>query len=457
MNDRVAKRGGNQGLRSVRTVCVLLALAGITATPPSAFAGERHLEFGDSVQGRDLRAYRIGPKDANRTILVVGSFHGDEDEGQEIIARLRDESPERAAIWLVESVNPDGIAAGSRKNAHGVDLNRNFSVGWKPSSDTSSGYYPGPEPFSEPESRAVKRLTKRIEPDLSIFYHQPWNQVLGSCKGPDRIQRRYARLTSMEFACRGGDLPGTATKWFNRKPGRRAFVVELAGGELSSSAGERHTRAVLNIARSGKGVDRVTRAAGNGRVHRPDMKKDPIPYGDERKRQMAAYSDRHYGDRTWRLERIDQIVIHYTATSTYGPVWNTFASNSPNNGESPGVCTQFVVDKDGTIYSLVDQNVRCRHAIGLNHRSIGLEMVQESGSSPEQAILNRRSQRRAAQRLVAWLCQRHEVRVTDVIGHAMANDSRFFRDLQGWKNDHGDWPENPTEEFRRGVRKIRDR
>jgi hypothetical protein len=53
----------------------------------------------------------------------------------------------------------------------------------------------------------------------------------------------------MEFACRGGDLPGTATKWFNRKPGRRAFVVELAGGELSSSAAARHARAVISIAR----------------------------------------------------------------------------------------------------------------------------------------------------------------------------------------------------------------
>ena len=104
---------------------------------------------------------------------------------------------------------------------------------------------------------------------------------------------------------------------------------------------------------------------------------------------MAAYSDRHYGERTWRLERIDQIVIHYTATSTYGRVEHV-ASNAPNNGESPGVCAQFVVDKDGTIYSLVDQDVRCRHAIGLNHRTIGIEMVQEASDSAEQAILHRR-------------------------------------------------------------------
>ena len=240
-------------MRTVFVLAILITLAGLALPAAGAGGGDRRLEFGDSVQGRALHAYRIGPRDAGRTVLVIGSTHGDEDEGHEIVARLRRESPHRVAIWLVTTVNPDGTAANTRKNAHGVDLNRNFPVGWKAGSDPSIGYYPGTRPFSEPETRAVKRLAKRIEPDLSVFYHQPWNQVLGSCEGPDRVQRRYARLARMEFACRGGNLPGTATRWFNRKPGRRAFVVELPGGELSSSAAARHTRAVLSIARPGSG------------------------------------------------------------------------------------------------------------------------------------------------------------------------------------------------------------
>jgi hypothetical protein len=53
----------------------------------------------------------------------------------------------------------------------------------------------------------------------------------------------------MEFACRGANLPGTATRWFNRKPTRRAFVVELAAGELSSDDAAKHARAVMKTAR----------------------------------------------------------------------------------------------------------------------------------------------------------------------------------------------------------------
>jgi hypothetical protein len=102
-------------IRSVFVLSILLTLAGIALAPAGASAGDRQLEFGDSVQGRDLRAYRIGPKDADRTVLVVGSFHGDEDEGHEIVARLKDESPNRAAIWLVQTVNPDGIARTSER------------------------------------------------------------------------------------------------------------------------------------------------------------------------------------------------------------------------------------------------------------------------------------------------------------------------------------------------------
>ena len=197
--------------------------------------------------------------------------------------------------------------------------------------------------------------------------------------------------------------------------------------------------------------------AAAGRFEQPTMTADYIPYGRERKRQMARYSERHYGRRSYELTRTKVIVLHFTATDTYQPVWNHFASNSPSRGEYPGVCTQFVIDKDGTIYKLVRTYIRCRHAIGLNHRALGIEMVQETGEGSHwaaQQILNRRPQIRAALRLTRYLRQRFAIGMRNVIGHAMANNSPYFRDLQGWRNDHTDWLWRDVKQFRRKLRAI---
>jgi len=186
---------------------------------------------------------------------------------------------------------------------------------------------------------------------------------------------------------------------------------------------------------------------------KPRIEYDPIPYDRKRKRQMANYSNRHYGKSEWRLEP-RAIVLHYTAGSTYESAFNTFASNAPALGEKPGVCAQFVVDKDGTIYQLTRLYVRCRHTIGLNHVSVGIEMVQEDaggGAATSDVILDRRAQARSAVALAAWLKSRYRIPMRDLVGHATANDSRLFKDLEGWRNDHGDWPKGPLKVFRKRV------
>jgi hypothetical protein len=182
----------------------------------------------------------------------------------------------------------------------------------------------------------------------------------------------------------------------------------------------------------------------------PAILRDFIPYGPARRRQMAAYSLRHYGVSGWRL-RPRLIVLHYTAGPTYAAARAVFASNARNLGELPGVAAHFVIDKEGTIYQSVPLDVRVRHAIGLNDRALAIEMVQEDASGPRWAdaqILARPAQSRSALRLVRYLCARFDIRRRDVIGHAMANDSPFFHDLLGWRNDHVDWQAADVRVFR---------
>lgn len=184
---------------------------------------------------------------------------------------------------------------------------------------------------------------------------------------------------------------------------------------------------------------------------------NPIPYGPKRKHEMAAYSKHHYGRHAWRLVHKRVIVLHFTGGTSWRSAYNAFAANSPDRGELPGVCAHYIVDRRGTVHQLVRLKVRCRHTIGLNYTSVGLEMVQPAtyGSHwADRQILHRHRQIRAALHLVHYLKRRFHVKMRNVIGHAMANHNRWFKDLEGWHNDHTDWLYRDVKVFRHKLRRI---
>lgn len=177
-----------------------------------------------------------------------------------------------------------------------------------------------------------------------------------------------------------------------------------------------------------------------------------IPYGAARKRQMAAYSQRHYGVRTWRLEAPQAIVLHFTVSGNWRSPWNLFASNTPSPGpsgsrpEPPGGCTHFLVAKNGKVIQLAPLTTMCRHAIGINDRSIGIEFVEMRSAAN---ILARPRQLRAGVALVRWLQSQTGIPVEEVIGHRMVNRSPLFHELvPGWRNDHTDWSASQVRVFR---------
>ncbi len=231
-------------------VAAAVAIAlGVLASP--LVAAGRHVTFGRSVRGRSIWAEVLGPDSAPRKILVVGCIHGNECAGVAMVSALaRQRVPHGVQLWLVAEMNPDGTAAHTRQNAHGVDLNRNFPYQWRPVSNPT--YYAGPHPLSEPETRAAVTLIASIHPAVTIWYHQ--HEDLVDMAGGDRgVARRYARLAGLRATCLPF-LPGTATGWSNHTfPGTTSFVVELPAGRVTRKALAAHL-AALHAVETGQRV-----------------------------------------------------------------------------------------------------------------------------------------------------------------------------------------------------------
>jgi hypothetical protein len=156
-------------------------------------AGGALVEVGRSVEGRPIDAARLprlageNPSGASPRVLVVGNIHGPEFVSSAVALGVLERAErfpglrqlrQRAEIWVLPCLNPDGYArvferggrgvlAELRPNARGVDLNRNFPLPpgrrrrpWPGAGSTVPGAstYVGPAPLSEPESAGLARL-----------------------------------------------------------------------------------------------------------------------------------------------------------------------------------------------------------------------------------------------------------------------------------------------------------
>lgn len=181
--------------------------------------------IGRSVDGRKIWAYRLGTPTSRKKVLLLAGMHGNETGAIRTLKALRDGDPITGAdIWVVPVVNPDGVARHRRQNARGVDLNRNFSTGWKKAGGATNS---GSKAFSEPESRAIRAFADAIDPTYTISFHQPLNGIDIRDTGNSAWAKRLAKaikLPTKAFDC-FATCHGTYSMWFRKHHPRGAVIT----------------------------------------------------------------------------------------------------------------------------------------------------------------------------------------------------------------------------------------
>jgi hypothetical protein len=220
--------------------------------------------IGYSVRGRAIQAWRFGSGASK--VVYVGNTHGDEKSSKYLldywIAQLEanpDKIPAHRSIIVIPTINPDGYAAGSRRNAGGVDLNRNFPASdWKANVSMPSGEVVanggGVQPLSEPESRALANFVQSERPRLVLTYHSVASIVSGNGAGDSSgLAATYSRQSGYGNLAAGEtgsvfhyDTTGAFETWLYDKVGIPALLVEL--GSHTSAETSRNFTAMWTMA-----------------------------------------------------------------------------------------------------------------------------------------------------------------------------------------------------------------
>lgn len=267
------------GLPHLRRLTLAAALgaalaAGLVAVPASADALPARAEkrpavleakvIGKSVDGRKIRAWHLGQRQAEfgediPRVVLISTMHGDEPATQHILHSLRDGAKVwELDVWVVPVYNPDGLARKTRRNAHGVDLNRNYPYNW---ADLDGRYESGPGPASEPETKAMMKFLTEIDPDYVLSFHQPLNGVDVNVERPKFARKvaRHLKLPTTSLDC-GGVCHGTMTQWFNHHFDGFALTVEYGaspGKVRMRKTAPPQVLAIFDAFRAAQGPDQV--------------------------------------------------------------------------------------------------------------------------------------------------------------------------------------------------------
>ncbi|MDR0884011.1 MAG: M14 family metallocarboxypeptidase [Oscillospiraceae bacterium] len=233
--------------------------------------------FGRSLCGRALWALSMGQ---GESVLVAAAFHGQEWISTYVALRLAEdlcaEGTLPCRVVIVPSVNPDGVEialhgaatagryanlvleaahrahpenptlADWNANARGVDLNHDYDAGWQTlrALETAAGItapaprrYGGTAPASEPETQALIRLTRRLDPVRVVALHSQGEEIYWQYGGVDvsgaeNLARAFAQASGYKLVENDGLAShGGYKDWFIQEYTRPGFTLELGKGQ----------------------------------------------------------------------------------------------------------------------------------------------------------------------------------------------------------------------------------
>jgi protein MpaA len=206
--------------------------------------------IGYSVQRRPIELYSFGA--GERPVLVMGAIHGSEPTSADVSRGLLAElhaNPQLCGgvpVVIIPVANPDGLAANTRTNSRGVDLNRNFpATNWSTRARRPRNFG-GKQSASEPETNALIETIDRLHPRLIISVHSmehPTNNYDGPAQQIAELMSRYNHYPPT--ATIGYPTPGSLGSWAGIDQQIPMITLELPRSLPSSRAWRDNRDAVL--------------------------------------------------------------------------------------------------------------------------------------------------------------------------------------------------------------------
>jgi len=215
------------------------------ALPPAQMPPAQHVLVGRSVKGRPIMVQILGR--GGDTTLIMGAIHGNESAGTIMVEQLSEylrSNPrllDGRRVVLLPCANPDGAAAKTRENLHGIDLNRNFEASNRVNSETN-----GHSALTEPEAQALQKIIKDYSPSRIVSIHQPLTCI--DFDGPARAlatrMAQYCDLPIKKLGAKPGSL-GSFTGEELKIPTITLELPESAANAGAAALWEQYGRSVV--------------------------------------------------------------------------------------------------------------------------------------------------------------------------------------------------------------------